>query len=181
VWHDFTGWHGWTWEGWSGLVALGTLTLALVTFGLVWMTRGLVKATFALSQQTQADVEAQWVPILTGTPNATGYPNPSVKVEGTKVHIALRNIGRGPAVNLGARIGGVPRNNEYVTIAPGEWTWVVVDPSTYPGDLPEIFQVIVRYWDITNRKMYGSTFEIKYDQQAATAELTNLLYEPNPA
>jgi hypothetical protein len=177
--HAVTGWHGWTWEGWAGLVALGTLALALVTFGLVWMTRGLVRATFALAQQAQADVEAQWVPILTGTPATEGFPNPAVRVEGTEVHIALRNIGRGPVVNLGARIGGTPRNNEYVTIAPGEWTWITVDPSTYPGDLPEVFQVIVRYWDITNRKLYGSRIEIKADLESGSAEMTYLVYEPS--
>ncbi|HEX3329548.1 MAG TPA: hypothetical protein VHS27_06480 [Gaiellales bacterium] len=53
--------------------------------------------------------------------------------------IALRNIGRGPVVNLGARINGTPRDNRYVTIAPGEWTWVEVYPKNYPDDLGESF------------------------------------------
>ena len=40
--------------------------------------------------------------------------------------------GRGPVVNIGMRAGGgTPRNNEWVTIAPREWEWVVVDISAY--------------------------------------------------
>jgi hypothetical protein len=103
-----------------------------------------------LPDGTAADVEAQWVPILTGTPALDGFPNPA---------------------DLGARIGGTPRNSEYVTIAPNARTWLVVDPRTYAGDLAETFEVIVRYWHITNRKLYGSRMSIKCDRQAATAEM----------
>jgi hypothetical protein len=43
-------WDRWTWDGSSGLVALGMLALAGVTSGLVWMTRGLVTATAPLAK-----------------------------------------------------------------------------------------------------------------------------------
>ncbi len=39
---SFTGWHGWSWQGWAALVAIGTLFLAMATVVLAWMTRGVV-------------------------------------------------------------------------------------------------------------------------------------------
>jgi hypothetical protein len=50
--------HGFfSWSGWSAFVALGTLSLACVTYGLV-------RATKMLAQRAEADVRAQWTPVV---------------------------------------------------------------------------------------------------------------------
>jgi len=184
-WHGVTGWHGWDWQGWSALVALGTLALAGVTFGLVRMTRGLVTATAALAVQTQADVEAQWVPILVGTPSGEGFPNPSVRLEGGDIHIALRNVGRGPVVNIGARIGGSPRNNDWHTIAPGEWSWLTVDHTKYtstldPDETVWDLDLRVVYADVSRQKVYATHAWLKAYPRDGRVERGTIAYEGPP-
>ncbi len=55
---SLTSWHGWSWTGWSALVALGTILLALGTFAVALLTRSTVLATRRLVSETRGLVDA---------------------------------------------------------------------------------------------------------------------------
>jgi hypothetical protein len=95
------------WGGWSALVAIGTLGLAAVTYTLV-------RATKILAQRAEADVRAQWTPIvlvrdrvetdlvnlISGVTSSTLEPG-IMFGEGT-LRIFVENVGRGPAFDVQA-------------------------------------------------------------------------------
>jgi hypothetical protein len=78
--------------GWESLAAVGTLTLALFTFGLAWVTR-------RLAQATALEVQSQSRPIL--IPIAEDFHVTDVDSDGYyTITIPVRNIGAGPAVRV---------------------------------------------------------------------------------
>lgn len=83
---SITSWHGWSWSGWSALVAVGTIALALSTYVLVRGTR-------RLAQASDAELRAQWRPVLVGR-------ELDQDLTGTKLNVY--NVGSGPA--LGVRV-----------------------------------------------------------------------------
>jgi hypothetical protein len=82
-----------SWElGWDALVAIGTLLLAGVTLLLVLRTRDLARSS-------EADIRAQWRPII-----LPAYDDPDdfalLYREGV-LYVGIRNAGRGPALYHG--------------------------------------------------------------------------------
>lgn len=121
---------------WEGLVAIGTLALAVFTACLAWVTR-------RLAQTTSREVQAQFRPILVpaeGSFSAT-WPDEERKYE---IHLRLRNVGAGPALRLTFQLGGGPweegklplssyggltRSPEISVVAPGDEVGVELSAS----------------------------------------------------
>jgi hypothetical protein len=88
------------WEfGWDALVAIGTLALASGTVFLAWTSSN-------LAQTSEADLRAQWRPVLLVPPvvesrDGTTIPGISYTAERLRVHV--ENVGRGPALYLEAK------------------------------------------------------------------------------
>jgi hypothetical protein len=84
------------WYGWSALVALGTLGLAFATFGVV-------RATKALADRAEAEVAAQWRPVLLvrdRLPADARQNEPEIVYEDGSLLLWVENVGRGPALNI---------------------------------------------------------------------------------
>lgn len=130
-------------------VAVGTLTLA-------WATYQLVRKTGTLAEQTQRDVEGQFLPIVLSLGHrASGahFPEDQTTGEGdwiTSVSVAVENVGRGPALDVHLH---VPADMGFeharpISLGPGAHSDVEVQASSRSGDPPEAllpFDVHVRY------------------------------------
>jgi hypothetical protein len=101
--------------GWDALVAVGTLSLAVVTGILAFLTKRVAAETRDLAAATQADVAAQFRPIVAPARLTTGVGSPGAWAYGNNDgdrFIGLTNIGHGPALNVGVwYIGDHPRHN----------------------------------------------------------------------
>jgi hypothetical protein len=107
------------WGGWNALVALGTLALAAATYGVI-------RATRALAARADAELAAQWRPILIvrdrlSDDKSRGQPE-IVYSDGTLM-LFVENVGRGPALNVRAWLDDFPAPGPAygvpVSVAPG--------------------------------------------------------------
>jgi hypothetical protein len=79
-----------SWElGWDAFVAIGTLVLAGVTFLLVRRTRDLARSS-------EADIRAQWRPMILPALDLPG--DRALAYEGEFLYVRIHNAGRGPAL-----------------------------------------------------------------------------------
>ncbi|MFM9700383.1 hypothetical protein [Streptomyces europaeiscabiei] len=118
--------NAWAW-GWDALVALGTLLLALGTAGLAAFTASLASRTRQLASDAEADLRAQWRPLLLPAQDveaggAFSWENVSQilgeeqPVGDLVVHVS--NVGRGPALHVRVQLeaDGTPGS-----ISPENW------------------------------------------------------------
>jgi hypothetical protein len=101
-------------------VAIGTIGLAAVTFGLALTTRRLAKAT-------ADEVRAQWRPVLVpgtnGTPFTPLATRPLVYDRANRwLYVSVRNAGRGPALHV--RVLLTPENQ-----SPDHWSLGSISPG----------------------------------------------------
>jgi hypothetical protein len=128
---------------WEGLVAVGTVVLAAATAYLAWSTRQVAKGT-------QADVQAQWRPVLLPSPDPPGLRSFFYERDTGRVTVKIRNAGRGPALFVRTRLdpgGFSPDNWSLGALAPGDdvkLTFTV--PNLAPGG-----QLLVDYRDLSER------------------------------
>jgi hypothetical protein len=81
--------------GWEALVAIGTLLLAVATFLLVLRTA-------ALARSSDADIRAQWRPII--LPAAYDAGDSALFYTDGVLYVGIKNAGRGPALYIRAQI-----------------------------------------------------------------------------
>ena len=91
-------WHGWAWHGWDALVAIGTLALASVTVGLVWVT-------YPLARQGDAEIRAQWRPVVIVREDSQGMVA-AIGGNDDRLDVVAENVGRGPALDVTAELDG---------------------------------------------------------------------------
>jgi hypothetical protein len=85
--------------GWDTAVAAGTI-------GLAWYTARLAKATRALAETSVDDERAQWRPAIIG---AADTEVDFLESDG-RMLMAVRNVGRGPALGVSAELRNVAPN-----------------------------------------------------------------------
>jgi hypothetical protein len=88
------------WSGWSAFVAIGTLALAFVTYRLV-------RTTKVVAEGAQAEIAAQWRPVLFVRDRVPGVPAPIIYENGT-LTVWIENVGRGPAFAIRPWLDGFP-------------------------------------------------------------------------
>jgi hypothetical protein len=152
-------------SGWDPLVAIGTLLLACVT-------ALLVLATFKLARQAEADVRAQWTPVLLVRDRVPRTGEVGIFYEDEKLSVVVENVGRGPALNTDVWLGDLPGGPAGAPEPPGalgsqrigtslgqgesrtyEWPGVSPPPTTYSGKLT--------YYDLS-RAPWTTEFVIEY-------------------
>jgi hypothetical protein len=171
------------WGGWSALVAIGTLGLAAVTYTLV-------RATKLLAQRAEADVRAQWTPVILArdrVPEHVKSHRRGVYYNDLALVVHVENVGRGPAFGVQAWVDdyaitpvsgspyGAPEGHVQTSgltggrldtaIAPGdvlafEWKRVSFDTG---GVVTGRFD----YSDMSNVS-YSTSFEVHYSPDKGT-------------
>jgi hypothetical protein len=154
---SFTHWHGWEWKGWSALVALGTMGLALGTVWLAWTTRRAVKTS-------AAELIAGNRPVLTLVEDIMfGDGSNRLHLIGTEIAMSLENCGPGAALDTTISLdfdGNPPAPPERVgaAIAPGRLARVRWDTGS-GAPFPRSATGLVEYSDIAGVG-YETVFEI---------------------
>ena len=138
-----------SWElGWDALVGIGTLLLAGATFLLVLRTA-------ALAKSSDADIRAQWRPMI--------LPGQVLFYSGAALQVGIRNGGRGPALYVRAQIepGGVsPEGWSLGALAAGDKRELRF-PTTKPDSAT---QLLFDYRDLAGRTYSTSiTIEVVSD------------------
>ncbi|WP_405856894.1 hypothetical protein OG407_09615 [Streptomyces sp. NBC_01515] len=102
---------------WEAAVAIGTILLTFVTGGLAWSTR-------QLAQETAADLQAQWRPLLLPvgeweerSGRMITYPL-GIRYSGNTLRVRIRNSGRGPALRVQAKLEYEGRR----AFGPADWS-----------------------------------------------------------
>jgi hypothetical protein len=159
----------WAW-GWDALVAIGTLTLAGVTVvvaGFTWRlaskTSALAEKTSDLAASTQADVAAQFRPVVTAAQFRSATQgrgsDPSIwPLLWADEHVAtggwicaLTNIGHGPALRLSVRAKSSSQTPD-------------VGTSVLAVDCPA--EAVTIYGPISSNVDGGFTITVQYDSVA---------------
>jgi len=155
------------WTDPEGVAAIGTLVLAAFTAWLAWTTRRLARAA-------GSETRANWRPVLVFA---------LATLEGGRLSLSVRNVGRGPALRLGAYImldsekPKITRPRQLAdVVAPGEPAvieWSDFDPPTSAVagvGLPvwDGFDGELSYFDVSY-SFYRTTFKlgIRSDRKAA--------------
>jgi hypothetical protein len=164
--------------GWDALVALGTLSLSFVTLALVIATRG-------LARQANAEVRAQWRPVLLvrdRIPVEIRLHGRGIVQGGGKLTVWVENVGRGPAFDVQARLPdfglpgpgyGVPEGAAplsgamstrlYTAIAPGDllpYEWSGLGEMPEEGGMSGSFF----YTDMAGASL-STSFYLNHDRQ----------------
>jgi hypothetical protein len=107
--------------GWSALVAIGTLTLAGVTWRLASSTRRMAGATAKLARETADEIAASYRPVV--VPVADGVRSIiDEEPYGWTLRFEIKNSGTGPAAFIRAvhdPSGNAPENWSLGSLAPG--------------------------------------------------------------
>src|SRR2546426_3289732 len=97
--------------GWEALVAIGTLSLAAVTFGVVLFTARMANRTGQLAQETRklavetaAEVRASWRPVVMVKGTHASLSRTSETSRDGTFALRFENSGRGPAMNAIAAV-----------------------------------------------------------------------------
>jgi len=141
--------------------SVATLILAGVTFLLV-------VGTFRLGQRTVEDTRAQWRPVLIVGEIMWGNPPLAFRqrawVEGDRLRIAFRNVGRGPALEVMGLLdrGGMKLvADEPLALAPDETAVVGFD---LPEERPDSVGGRVQYSDVSHGT-HTTIFILHLDEQ----------------
>lgn len=129
----------WTF-GWEALVAVSTFFLAAVTAVLAWLTKRVAAAS-------QADVQAQWRPLLLpGSPERLSWDDTT-----RELCVPVRNAGRGPAIFVRTTLhplGDSPENWSLGALAPGDEALLLFKVRQ---SMPALVQVLLDYDDLSGR------------------------------
>jgi hypothetical protein len=179
------------WGGWSALVAIGTLALATVTYTLV-------RTTKLLAQSAEADVRAQWTPVLLvrdriqGDMRGRGRRGIIYDDERGRLVVYVENVGRGPAFDIQPSLDGfelpgpgygVPAGTTLVPGAMGSRVYTTMAPGELrafewkPDRTQEVYSGRFSYVD-TSGTFYATRFEV--DAGAELLELRWQGVEPEP-
>jgi hypothetical protein len=157
------------WSGWNALVALGTLALALATYGVI-------RATKALAERGDAEISAQWRPLLLVRERPPD-DQPGIVYEDGSLTLWIENVGRGPALEVQPWLddfpapgpaygvpayvppgrGGGMGSRLHTVIAQGDllaYRW------TDLGDAREFLRGQFRYWDLSGDE-HSTSFAIE--------------------
>jgi hypothetical protein len=158
---SFTSWHGWDWQGWNALVALGTLGLASVTVWLAWSTRRSV-------MQQVAESVAGVRPVLTVMEtHMYGDMSNHLSMKDGEITLSVENCGVGPALGTavwlqfspGSTIATSPvREAIGGALAPGKSGRVIFETGP-SAPFPRGTKGKIEYVDIADLK-YETLFEI---------------------
>jgi hypothetical protein len=171
--HHLSGWHGWSWQGWNALVALGTISLAGGTVILAWKTK-------VLADESRNEAKAQSRPALVTTDEGVWMndePRDDVVVLRGAAYIGedflvlgVRNIGEGPAFN--ARFLCPPEwmpEHDLHTFAPrgdrGTLVLKLAKGYRFSVRVDQRFRVVVIYEDIALRAYYTSVTLVRESDQ----------------
>jgi hypothetical protein len=127
---------------WEGLTAVATLVLAAGTVYLAWSTRKVARGT-------QAEVLAQWRPVLLPSPDAADRKSVGYSIDEGRLFVKVRNAGRGPALFIRARLdpgGFSPDNWSLGALAPDDQ---VLLRFVMPQPTSEQMQLLFDYRDLT--------------------------------
>ena len=155
--------------GWDALVAIGTLTLAVVTSivaGFTWRvaskTSVLAEKTSELATATQADVVSQFRPVIApaeipGPPSRGTDAGPLVwtyeRKNGIRV-FGLTNIGNGPALNVKVTAPGSDQTvdtDTTVLAVNSEPVQVIVHPPIQPN-IDGGYTLLVQYDSVAEER-----------------------------
>jgi hypothetical protein len=89
------------WGGWNALVAVGTLALAMATYGVI-------RATKALAERGDAEIAAQWRPLLLVRDRLADVTGPEIVYEEGSLTLWIENVGRGPALEVQSWLDDFP-------------------------------------------------------------------------
>jgi hypothetical protein len=143
---SFTSWHGW-----DALVAIGTLSLAGVTFLLVW-------ATVRLGKRALEETQAQWRPVIAihETRSIRRSGSGSILAQHTDLglsprqdgmDVVIENLGRGPAIGISLFTDPRQKAHAHISLlAPGDIAAAVVPTA---GDESDPFALLISYSDIS--------------------------------
>jgi hypothetical protein len=138
--------------GWEALVAISTSFLALATACLAWLTREVATAS-------QADVQAQWRPLLLpGDPRRLNW-NASAR----RLLVPIRNAGRGPAIFVRTTldpVGDSPENWSLGALAQGDEALLEFHVQL---PMPALVQVLLDYNDLSDR-LFSSAIVLDLQQ-----------------
>jgi hypothetical protein len=102
--------------GWDAFVAIGTLLLALVTVFLV-------RRTSALARSSDAEIRAQWRPLILPALDLSWEPSLVYEEEPGSLEVRIQNAGRGPAIHIRTQMvpdGVSPENWSLGALAAGD-------------------------------------------------------------
>lgn len=139
--------HPWDF-GWDALVAIGTLTLALVTGGLAFMTWRLARSA---SAEARSQARPALIPGLGGAGAGAITTEPLLFTAATqKLIVSVRNAGRGPALFVRVALepgGNSPSHGPLAAMAPEDEIQLVFD-----GEIErDRWQVLLDYRDLAGR------------------------------
>lgn len=153
----------WTF-GWSSLVAIGTLTLAYVTWRLASATKKMATETTQLARETSEEVAASYRPVM--------VPGERVRTtlmdedpHGWTLRIEIRNAGAGPATFIRALhdpSGAVAENWSLGSLAPGETARLAFRVSSHTA----MSQILLDYRDLGGRA-YSTAIVLDHPQAPA--------------
>ena len=140
------------WEfGWNALVAIGTLTLAVVTGWLALTTRRLARSSVA---EARSQARPALIPGLGSrgsvVPNAVTVERLEYAAPQQRLFVNVRNSGRGPALFVRVALeptGGSPSSGPLAAMAPGDETQLVFDGQQER----DRWQVLLDYRDLAGR------------------------------
>jgi hypothetical protein len=145
--------HPWDF-GWDALVAIGTISLALVTGYLALSTR-------QLARETAEEVASGSRPVL--------IPGRDLKfiLETSTLEVWVHNVGGGPALFIQARTdtGVSTITQSLAALANGEQTVLEFDDGQYPP----VKQVFIDYRDLAGR-VYSSAIRLRRLEDHPVAE-----------
>lgn len=150
---------------------------------------GLVGATLRLARQAEADVRAQWTPVLIVRDRIPGTDEPGIRYEDRLLSIQVENVGRGPAFSVDAWLedspggpvgmrqppGALQVHRVYTVLAPRElrsyeWAGLRAERDVYTGTLS--------YHDVSDAS-WLTEFLVEYDDRGA--ELRSQSVKPRPS
>ncbi|WP_267242275.1 hypothetical protein [Streptomyces sp. PR69] len=151
----------WAW-GW---VSIGTLSAAFATVVLAAVTFHLVRRTKDIAKASEADLKAQWRPVLVPTLEDPELAHDS-DAKLLSLVVRIRNVGRGPALYVRAQVETPPANDPG-GVSPQHWS-----PGTLAPDdaqelvfrlpkVPEFAQLLLDYRDLADNT-HGTSVTITF-------------------
>jgi hypothetical protein len=157
--HELTGWHGWAWQGWQTLVAVGTLMLAGFTAYLALRTRALAIASRSeLSARSRPALVTAEDTIMAVEASGVRKRLPDAAYVHTETMIlGVRNVGEGPAFNARFRANRWMNESDIMTLAVGDaapMMLTLVDGWIFSVSEGATFSVVLEYEDIAQHTYY---------------------------
>jgi hypothetical protein len=145
---------------WEEVTAVSTLSLAAVTAGLAWSTR-------RLAREANAETRANWQPVLVPDPDI------GIRMNGDTLELPIRNVGRGPALNVTAALWEEGAEDRFEKVFRGHSIADVVAPGdrivfqwkNFKAPPPPSLPGINVWSQLEGGISYGDVTYVRYDTE----------------